>query len=139
MADLKFPRINSVIISGRLTQDVDLRYTANGTPVIRLPIASSRVYLKDGEWQEDTSFFDVVAWSKLAERCANTLHKGSPIIVEGMLQARTFTDKDNQNRKVTEIVAQRISFLEKQAQSNTGDKDFDENTDNVTTEDDVPF
>jgi single-strand DNA-binding protein len=63
-SELRFPKINTIIISGRLTRDVDLRYLPNGTPVAKLPIAFDRSYQKDGEWQQETSYIDIVVWSK---------------------------------------------------------------------------
>ncbi|MCK4696134.1 MAG: single-stranded DNA-binding protein, partial [Candidatus Cloacimonetes bacterium] len=79
--ELRLPRVNSIIISGRLTRDIELRYTPNGTPVVKLSLAFDRSYQKDGEWQQETSYIDIVVWSKRAEQCAEFLHKGSPILV----------------------------------------------------------
>ena len=112
--ELRLPRVNSIVISGRLTKDIELKYTTNETPVAKLSLAFDRSYQKDGEWQQETSYIDIVVWSKRAEQCAEFLHKGSPILVEGYLKTRTYVDKDNQNRKITEIVGSRISFLEKE-------------------------
>ena len=112
--ELRLPRVNSIVISGRLTRDVELKHTPNSTPVAKLSLAFDRSYQKDGEWQQETSYIDIVVWSKRAEQCAEFLHKGSPILVEGYLKTRTYIDKNNQNRKITEIVGSRISFLEKE-------------------------
>ena len=144
--ELRLPRINSVIISGRLTRDVELRYTQGGTPVAKVPIAFDRSY-KDasGEWQQEASFIDVTVWSKRGEQCAEYLKKGSPILVEGYLKTRTYTDKDNQNRKIVEIVAQRINFLEKSeidvetSKDETKQKVVNEALDATTKDDEVPF
>ena len=144
--ELRLPRVNSVIISGRLTRDVELRYTQSGTPVAKVPIAFDRSY-KDasGEWQQEASFMDVVVWSKRGEQCAEYLKKGSPVLIEGYLKTRTYTDKDNQNRKIVEIVAQRINFLEKseivaQTSEEKTEKKVDEKAPAATTTDDeVPF
>ena len=142
-SELRFPKINTIIISGRLTRDVDLRYLPNGTPVAKLPIAFDRSYQKDGEWQQETSYIDIVVWSKRGEQCAEYLHKGSPVLLEGYLRTRSYVDNNNQNRKITEIVAQKISFLEKSDLS-TDKNEEPSNTEakapaaNVT-DDDVPF
>lgn len=143
---LRFPSINQVNLSGRLTRDVELRYTPSGTPVASLSLAFNRSYKKNGEWVEEASFTDVVVWRDRAENCAKYLSKGSPVLVEGYLQTRTFTTKDNQNRKVTEIVANKVHFLEKNDSSNYNDHSDNtgfENTSyepsNDVTEDDVPF
>ncbi len=143
MAELKFPNVNTIIISGRLTRDVDLRYTSGGTPVANLSIAFDRNYQKNGEWVQDTSFMDVTVWSNQGERCATELHKGSPVLIEGYLQTRTFTDRNNNNRKVAEIVARRVNFLEKsssyQNQPKEQKNDQTEELKADVTDDDVPF
>ena len=142
-SELRFPKINTIIISGRLTRDVDLRYLPNGTPVAKLPIAFDRSYQKDGEWQQETSYIDIVVWSKRGEQCAEYLHKGSPVLLEGYLRTRSYVDNNNQNRKITEIVAKKISFLEK-SDISTEKNEEPSNTEakapvaNVT-DDDVPF
>lgn len=113
MADLRLPRLNRVLLSGRITNDIELRYTAKGTPVVRFTIAVDKA-VKDesGQWQNQASFIEIVAWSKWAESVNNNAHKGSPIIVEGRIEARTYVDNNNQNRKVVEITAEYIQFLE---------------------------
>ncbi len=141
--DLRFPNLNSVTISGRLTRDVELRYTANGTPIASLPIAFNRFYRDDsGEGHEETYFIDVVVWSKRAEQCAEQLHKGSPILVEGYLQTRSWVDKNNQNRKMVEIVANKIHQLEWSGSSRPSQGAPASNNDmpqSDVTDDDVPF
>ena len=144
--ELRLPRINSVIISGRLSRDVELRYTQGGTPVAKVPIAFDRSFKNaSGEWQQEASFMDVIVWSKRGEQCAEFLKKGSPVLIEGYLKTRTYTDKDNQNHKIVEIVAQRINFLEKPEMSAETSEDASKpNTDSkapdaTTTDDEVPF
>jgi len=140
--ELRFPRINVVVISGRLTRDIELRYTPNGVPVASLPIAFDRVY-KDasGEYQSIPSYIDVVVWNKQAEKCAQTLHKGSPILVEGHIQTRTYEAKDGQNRKIVEIHASRVNFLEKPQDGNQGEYAGNNSYNSAppVTDDDVPF
>ena len=141
--DLKFPRINKIIISAHLTRDVELRYTPSGTPVAKISIAFNRVWKDNasGEWREQASFMDVVAWSKLAERCEG-LGKGCPVLIEGRLDTRSFTDSNNQNRKSVEIVADSIQSLKANYQS--GNEEEALKTDATSkkpqiTDDDVPF
>ncbi|MEA1973496.1 MAG: single-stranded DNA-binding protein [Candidatus Cloacimonadota bacterium] len=146
--NLRFPQINHITISGRLTRDVELRYTPNGVAVTSLSIAFDRNYKKDGEWVNEANFTDVVVWNEKAEQCAKYLSKGSPILVEGYLKTRTYQTKDNQNRKVTEIVSTKVNFLEwneskndsgnQTKQSNNFEKTTYESSNDVT-EDDVPF
>lgn len=114
MADLKFPNLNFVLLSGRLVQDPELRYTPSGRPVTRMRIASDRRFKdQSGEWQTETLFVDVIAWRDLAERCADKLRKGSPVIVEGYLRSRSWETESGQRRSVIEVVGRRIQFLEK--------------------------
>lgn len=146
MTELRFPKLNTVILSGRLTRDVDLRYIPNGTAVAKLSLAFDRSYQKDGEWQQETSYIDVIVWSKRGEQCAENLHKGSPVIVEGYLKTRSYTDSNNQNRKATEVVSSRISFLEKtdysagpESTPTSNLQDNETDTSSEITNDDVPF
>lgn len=112
---LSFPRVNYVIISGRLTRDVELRYTPSGTPTANIGIASDRSYRdSDGNWQQETSFLRVVAWTRQAEWAAENLKKGSPVIIEGRIQSRNWQDKDDKPRTTVEIVASRIQRLERE-------------------------
>jgi single-strand DNA-binding protein len=114
MADLKVPNINSVILSGRLTQDPELRYTPSGRAVAKLRLAVSRSYKsQSGEWVEDTLYIDVSAWGDLGERCSQRLYKGSPAVVEGRLRSRSWETEAGQKRTAIEVVAMRVQFLEK--------------------------
>ncbi len=113
MAELKMPSINTVMLSGRLTQDPELRYTGSGRPVVRLRIAHTRRYRdQQNDWQEDTLFIDVSAWGELAERCHDRLVKGSPVLIEGQLRQRSW-EQEGQKRTTYEVRAFRVHFLEK--------------------------
>ena len=99
MADLKIPRLNKCIFSGRIGNDVELKYTPKGTPVVRFVVACDRRYKDETEqWQTATSWIDCVAWRKWAEFIANQTHKGSAVIVEGRIETRNWTDQNNQNQ-----------------------------------------
>ena len=113
MADLKLPRINKVMISGRITNDLELKYTPKGTAVIRFTVANDRRYKDENDtWQSVSTFIDCVAWTYLAESIEKSCHKGSAVIVERRLESRTYTDSNNQNRRVWEVIADNIHFLE---------------------------
>jgi len=111
---LRFPNINNVVISGRLVRDVDIKHSSNGVTIARMCIAVSK-YFRDefGNFQEQASFVDIVAFNKQAQTCQESLKKGSPVLVEGELKTRTFTDPNQQNRKFTEIIADKVYPLEK--------------------------
>lgn len=100
--------LNKVILIGRLTRDPELRYTPNGTAVCRFTLAVNRRFNR-----EQTDFIDVVAWRGLAENCANYLGKGRLAAVDGSLQVRSYEAQDGQKRKVTEVVAEDIRFLDR--------------------------
>jgi single-strand DNA-binding protein len=124
MSELKVPNINRVIISGRLTRDPELRYTPAGKAVCTVSLAYNRRY-KDasGQWQDDTTYINVVCWMKVAELVNRYLHKGSPVLVEGRLESRSWETEAGQKRSVVEIRADRIGFLEK---APSGDSEIDE-------------
>ncbi|MEA2103389.1 MAG: single-stranded DNA-binding protein [Candidatus Cloacimonadota bacterium] len=150
MKKLNLPRINNVMVSGRLTRDVDLRYTPSGTPVADIGIANDRSYKdSDGNWQNDTNFFQIVAWTKTAEYAAEQLKKGSPVIVEGRLEWSKWQDNDGNKRTTIKIVASRIQRLEREYDPQQSDYDSSQNQNqkqskNTTnreeyTDDEIPF
>jgi len=99
--------MNKSILIGRLTKDVDLRFTASGKAVATFSLAVNRPFSKEKE----ADFFNIVVWGKSAENCANYLTKGRLVGIEGRLQSRSYL-KDDEKRYVTEIVADRVEFLE---------------------------
>ena len=104
--------LNRVILIGNLTRDVELRSIPSGTTVGGFGIAVNRRRKNDaGEWVEEPNFFNVVVWSTLAERCAEYIHKGSSVAVEGRLQSRSWETEDGQKRSAVEIVAENVQFL----------------------------
>jgi len=135
---LNLPRINSVIVSGRLTRDVELRYTGSGTAVASMSIAVDRRYLdSDNNWQSDTSFFRITAWAGVAERASESLSKGAPVVVEGTLRSQTWKDKEDKTRTTVEIVARRIQNLEREAQE--GALEEKSPSDDQESDDEIPF
>ncbi len=118
MAELKMPDLNSVMIAGNLTSDPSFRKTSNGTPVANFYIASNRRFKDNtGQWRENVCYVGVVAWYKLAESCAENLHKSSAVLVDGELQSRIWKNEDGTTRNVVEIKARRIQFLNKRAEA----------------------
>lgn len=93
---------------GNATRDVELRYTTGGTAVATFGLACNRRYQRNGEWQEETSFFNVVAWGSLAENAAASILKGARVIVSGRLQQRSWETDQGEKRSVVEIVADDI-------------------------------
>ncbi|WP_270234976.1 single-stranded DNA-binding protein [Lacticaseibacillus suilingensis] len=102
--------INSLALTGRLTRDVDLRYTQSGTAVGTFTLAVDRQYKRDGEPTAD--FINCVIWRKSAENLANFTHKGSLIGVEGHIQTRNYDNNQGQRVFVTEVVVENFALLE---------------------------
>ena len=114
MGDLKLVRINRVQLSGRVTRDLITRYAPGGTPVVTFSLAFNRwVKNEDGSWKEIPSFINILASGRLAERCGEHLHKGSPVYLEGRLQSRKYKTRDGKSQSVIEIRAEAIQFLER--------------------------
>lgn len=102
--------INSLALTGRLTRDVDLRYTQSGTAVGTFTLAVDRQYKRDGEPTAD--FINCVIWRKSAENFANFTKKGSLVGVEGHIQTRTYDNNQGQRVYVTEVVVENFALLE---------------------------
>ena len=123
--------LNRVVLIGRLTRDVELRYTTSGTAVANFTLAVDRRQGKDQE--KATDFIDIVVWSKQAENCAQYIGKGSLVAVEGRLQIRGYSAADGTKRKVAEVVAESVQFLDKRKeQQEAVDTTFDD-------DDTIPF
>lgn len=103
--------MNLVVLIGRLTRDPELRYTTNGVAVGSFTLAVDRPF-STREGQRETDFIDIVVWRKLAETCANHLGKGRLVAVQGRLQVRSYDDREGVRRKVAEIVADNVRFLD---------------------------
>lgn len=93
---------NQIFVAGRLTRDPDLTVTASGVSMCKLGIASGRRYQKDGEWQEETSFFDVTLWRDLADNVADSLRKGDAVLVAGRMKQREY-EKDGAKRTAWDL------------------------------------
>lgn len=104
--------LNRVILIGRLTRDPELRYTTNGTAVASFALAVERPFVNQQSGQREVDFIDVVVWRKMAETCANHLGKGRLVAVEGRLQIRSYDDSNGNRRKVAEVVAEIVKFLD---------------------------
>ncbi len=106
--------LNKVMIIGNLGADPEMRYTADGNALTSFRVAASRNYTTpDGERREETEWFSVVAWRKLAEQCGQFLQKGRRVYVEGRLRTRSWDTPDGQKRYRTEVVADRVLFLDR--------------------------
>jgi len=108
--------LNRVMLIGNVGTDPEMRFTPNGSPVTSFRIATNRVFTtSDGERKQETEWFTIVAWRKLAESCNQFLTKGQRVYVEGSLRTRTWESQDGQKRSRVEVIANRVLFLDKQA------------------------
>ncbi len=108
--------LNRILLIGRLVKDPEMRYTPNGIPVAQFALAVDRPFT-NAQGQRETDFFDIVVWRKQAELVSNFLQKGRLVAVEGRLQSRTYETQEGQRRKVYEIVADRVVFLDRKPAS----------------------
>ena len=115
--------INNVVVTGRLTRAVDLRYTSNGTAFASFTLAVDRPFRNQNN-EKETDFINCVMWRKSAENLANYTNKGSLIGVEGRIQTRNYEDGQGQRVYVTEVLAERFTFLES---AKTADNDVYDN------------
>jgi single-strand DNA-binding protein len=102
---------NTITLVGNVTRDPELRYTPTGQANVRLGMAVNRRWQnrQTSEWEEQVSFFNVVAWASLAENAGETLTKGTRIIVTGRLEQRSYETNDGEKRQVVEVVADEIA------------------------------
>ncbi|MHB8157150.1 MAG: single-stranded DNA-binding protein [Desulfocucumaceae bacterium] len=143
---------NKIILIGRLTADPEMRFTPSGVPVAKFTLAVNRTFSnKQGEKEAD--FLDIVVWRALAETCSNYLKKGYMAAVDGRLQIRSYDDNQGVRRKVAEVIAENIRFLDRGKDSQhspaaggqqaggykSASKKSDEFSEVPFTEDDLPF
>jgi single-strand DNA-binding protein len=105
--------LNKVMLIGNLGKDPEMRYTANGKAVTQFSLAVNRTSSSpEGERRDETEWFDIVAWDRLAELCSQFLQKGRKAYVEGRLHTRSWEGQDGQKRYRTEVVANTVLFLD---------------------------
>jgi len=119
--------VNKVILVGNLGADPETRYTAGGSAVSNVRLATTDAWKdkQSGEQQERTEWHRVVFWGRLAEIVAEYLRKGSQIYVEGRIQTRKWQDKDGQDRWSTEIVGNEMQMLGGRGGGQSAPPDFD--------------
>lgn len=139
--------MNKVNLIGRLTKDIELRYTpANNMPVASFCLAVNRKFVKTGE-ERQTDFFNIIAWNKLAETISKYLFKGNQVAISGRLETRSWDDPNGQKHYVTEVIAEEIDFIgSKNKQNNeailnspTPINKNDDTSDFICNGDDLPF
>ncbi len=132
--------LNKVMIIGNLGADPEMRYTADGKALTSFRVASSRNYNgPDGERREETEWFSVVTWQKLAEQCSQFLQKGRRVYVEGRLQTRSWDGPDGQRKYRTEVVAEKVLFLDRAGAVPFGDEQEPSASMPEVEPEDIPF
>jgi single-strand DNA-binding protein len=101
---------NNITIVGNVTRDPELRFTASGQATATFGIAVNRRWQnrQTNEWEEAVSFFNVVTWRELAENAAESLHKGTRVLVSGRLEQRSWETPDGEKKTVVDIVADEV-------------------------------
>ncbi len=118
--------LNQVVLIGRMGRDPELKYTPSGVAVASFSIAVNRNF-KSQSGETETDWIDIVTWRQSAEFAANYLSKGRLVAVQGRMQVRTWVAQDGTKRKAVEVVADRVTGLDKpkdQVGAPTGGEDF---------------
>lgn len=132
---------NKAVIMGNLTKDPETRYTQNQKATTSFTVACGRGNGKDGK-DLGCDFLPIVTWNAVAEACGKYLKKGSPVLVEGRIQTRSYDATDGTKRYVTEIVASEVRFLAsgKKSDDATKPEEMDTPSDGDTGDDvEIPF
>ncbi len=132
--------LNRVMIIGNIGNEPEMRFTPNGNPVTSFRVATNRAYTTaDGERSEETEWFSVVAWGRLAEQCNQFLAKGRRVYAEGRLRTHVWDSQDGQRHYRTEIVANRVLFLDRRGTAPFPDDKVDEAAPSELEPEDIPF
>lgn len=133
--------MNRVELIGRVTKNPELRYTPSGIATTTIILAIDRLPDKNGN--KNTDFINVVVWNKQAENVNKYVSKGSLVAVEGKIATRSYDSQNGQKKYVTEVVADRVQFLDSRSKKNDDTKLSVEQIDNTPIEnnpfDDVPW
>lgn len=114
--------LNKIMLIGNLGRDPEMNYTPSGVAVTKFSLAVSRTFkASSGEKREETEWFNVVAWNKLAETCNSYLRKGNKVYIEGRLTQRKYTDKNGVERTAVDVVANEMEMLTPKSQSSSSE------------------
>lgn len=112
--------LNKAMVIGRLGKAPEVKYTQSGNQVTTFTIATDESYTdKSGQRQTQTEWHNIVCYGKTAEMCGQYLEKGSLAYVEGRLKTRKWQDRDGRDRYTTEIIADRVQFLDRRKEPQT--------------------
>ena len=132
--------VNKLIIIGNVGSEPEMRFTPNGNPVTSFRVATNwRYTTSQGERREETEWFTVVAWNRLAEQCNQFLGKGRLVYVEGRLRSRTWESQEGEKRVRNEIVADKVTFLDRQASAPLPEEGAEDAPIGEVSPEDIPF
>ncbi|HEY87316.1 MAG TPA: single-stranded DNA-binding protein [Dehalococcoidia bacterium] len=132
--------LNKVMIIGNLGSEPEMRFTPSGNPVTSFRVATNRVYnTPEGERKEETEWFTVITWGRLAEQCNQFLGKGRLVYAEGRLRTHTWEGQDGQKHYRTEVIANRVTFLDRQAAAPLPEEKVEELGSGELGPEDIPF
>lgn len=124
--------MNKITLIGRMTKDIEIRYTQNQKEVGNFDLAVNRNY-KNSNGEYDTDFFKCIAWGNLAKTIHTYTSKGSQIAIEGRVENRTYQANDGTNRYVTEVVVEGMQLLDSKKNNTTN------NQEEIYSGEDLPF
>ncbi len=106
--------LNKIMLIGNLGREPEMSYTQNGRAVTKFSLAVNRRWRdrESNEQHDETTWFNIVAWERLAETCNSYLHKGSKVFIEGRMTSRKYTDKDGIERTVWDVIANDMQMLD---------------------------
>lgn len=132
--------LNKVMIIGNVGRDPEMRYTPRGTAVTSFSVAVSRRWTTpDNETRDETEWFNVVAWNKLAETCNQLVTKGRKVYIEGRLQTRSWDGQDGQKKYRTEVVASEMQLLDSRPRGGDAPSGDDGFPPDDSDGDEIPF
>jgi single-strand DNA-binding protein len=129
-----------ILLIGRVGGDPEMRFTPDGVAVTSFSLAANRnVRQADGSFKEETEWFRISAWRKLAETCNQFLTKGKLVYVEGSLRTRTYDGKDGQKRFSLDVTAEKVIFLDKQGTAQLTPGETQDEGEGGISVDEIPF
>jgi single-strand DNA-binding protein len=132
--------LNKVMVIGNVGRDPEMRYLPNGTPVTSFSVAAGHSWrTPDGDTREETEWFNVVAWNKLAETCNQLITKGRKVYIEGRLRTRSWDGQDGQKHYRTEVVANTMILLDSRPRTAPAPNGDEPVPADEVEPDDIPF
>lgn len=131
--------INRITILGNLGSDPEMRFTPNGTPTCSFRVATNRYYnTPEGERKEETEWFQIVTWNKIAESCNQYLSKGQRVYIDGRVHTRNWDTPDGQKHYRQEVIANQVIFLDRKDNGQKSDNTKNDETNDIDPKD-IPF